>query len=329
VQYNASIMQPMIRNAGEALGVSAPVNLHQEGPDLFDSKVAVRDIYEMEQLLAGDDPFSGDAPGFKGLRAPSWPEDLLGKIDTEKRERGRKLYTQICQGCHLPPVNAENGRFWNTTYWTTPNAVGERYLKVEAIPIEEIGTDPAQAEVLTTRKITLPAFLEIRDFEPTPAPFRGTVYCATGKGERVSETSFGVALAGVVEKTVNTWYDRNGVSPGPERDRINGYRPNCIQAGIWATAPFLHTGAVPTLWDMLGPPEQRPARFCLGSRQFDPVKVGYSTECIPGSFELDTSIPGNLNTGHEFRDGPLGKGVVGRALTDEERWDLIEFLKSL
>ena len=55
-----------------------------------------------------------------------------------------------------------------------------------------------------------------------------------------------------------------------------------------------------------------------------------------GAFEFDTSIPGNLNTGHEFRDltpedgqGPFKKGVIGTALTEEEKWSLIEYLKSI
>ena len=120
---------------------------------------------------------------------------------------------------------------------------------------------------------------------------------------------------------------------------MNGFRPNCIQAkavyksrpldGIWATAPFLHNGSVPNLYALLSPREERPSKFCLGSRLYDPVKVGYSTDCISGSFELDTSLPGNLNRGHEFKDAPEGNGVIGRALSPDERMDLIEFLKSL
>jgi hypothetical protein len=44
---------------------------------------------------------------------------------------------------------------------------------------------------------------------------------------------------------------------------------------------------------------------------------------------LDTTIDGNRNTGHAFNDGPLGNGVIGRALDPDERWDVIEYLKSL
>ena len=70
-------------------------------------------------------------------------------------------------------------------------------------------------------------------------------------------------------------------------------------------------------------------KFCLGNRQYDPKLVGYSTDCADGDFELDTSIPGNHNTGHQFKDGPRGNGVVGRALNPDERWAIIEYLKSM
>jgi cytochrome c peroxidase len=35
--------------------------------------------------------------------------------------------------------------------------------------------------------------------------------------------------------------------------------------GIWATAPYLHNGSVPTLYDLLTPPDQRPASFNVGN----------------------------------------------------------------
>ena len=335
VQYDASIMQPMVRNAGEAMGVSAKVNMLNPKRPLYGSSVEVREIFHMEQLLAGDNPFDGERVGFKGLTAPEWPAALLGEIDETKRDRGEKLYRQLCQSCHLPPVNDPAGRFWAPTLWTTPNDAGERYLKVKVIPITHVGTDPAQAEILVNRKVTVPAYLDIKPFARRGA---SDVYCFSEGGEPQTEPTFAAALAAVVEKTVDRWYDKHAI-PEPERNKMNGYRPNCIQAelaykarpldGIWATAPYLHNGAVPDLWSLLSPAEERPASFCLGSRLFDPQKVGYSTECLEGTFKLDASKPGNLNSGHEFKDGPRGGGVIGRALTEDERWDLIEYLKSL
>ena len=42
----------------------------------------------------------------------------------------------------------------------------------------------------------------------------------------------------------------------------------------WATAPYLHNNSVPTLADLLLPPEQRPAQFFVGSPKYDLQRVG-------------------------------------------------------
>ncbi|MGI9435793.1 MAG: di-heme-cytochrome C peroxidase [Geminicoccaceae bacterium] len=332
VQYDASIMQPVVRNVGEALGVSARVNLSNPTRPLYVSSVKVAEIDAMEEMLAGQDPFDGET-GFKGLRAPVWPEAILGKIDPIKRERGRVLYQRHCEGCHLPPVDDPDGRFWSGDHWYTPAGAYGRYLRVKPIKLGKIGTDPGQAKVLSERSVSLPDFLEV---DPTTLCLEG------GAGEApVLEAKFGQALAVVVEKTATAWYDANDVST-EDRQRMNGDRPNCLREppagykarpldGIWATAPFLHNGSVPNLRALLSPTDEgeRPATFCVGSRKFDPTKVGYDTTCEGGLFEVDTAIPGNLNTGHEFAEGAKEKsGVIGPRLSPEDRWALIEFLKS-
>jgi len=68
VQYDGSIMQPMVRNAGEALGVRAKVNLKTPGEKLFASLVDVEQIDWMERRLAGDKHPTAAPAGFKGLR---------------------------------------------------------------------------------------------------------------------------------------------------------------------------------------------------------------------------------------------------------------------
>ena len=51
--------------------------------------------------------------------------------------------------------------------------------------------------------------------------------------------------------------------------------------GIWATAPYLHNGSVPSLWELLKPAKERKPTFKVGSRVFDPKNVGYDTEQSP------------------------------------------------
>ncbi|HEX9983927.1 MAG TPA: di-heme-cytochrome C peroxidase [Thermoanaerobaculia bacterium] len=89
--------------------------------------------------------------------------------------------------------------------------------------------------------------------------------------------------------------------------------------GIWATAPYLHNGSVPTLADLLKPAAQRPPTFYVGDCEIDPANVGCVATQRPGAFLFDTSKAGNRNTGHEY----------GTSLNADDRKALLEYLKSL
>ena len=89
--------------------------------------------------------------------------------------------------------------------------------------------------------------------------------------------------------------------------------------GIWATAPYLHNGSVPTLRALFTAEAARPKAFYVGSREFDPINVGFSTAQTPGAFLFDTAIPGNSNLGHTW----------AATLLPSEVDQLIEYLKSL
>jgi processive rubber oxygenase RoxA-like protein len=311
VQYNGSIEQPMVRNAGESMGVAAWSNTKNGS---FASSVHVTNLFAMEKMLAGQQPNAKD--GFTGLKSPPWPADILPPIKPELAAKGADLYASLCQHCHQAPDKIGNEAFWNSKYWLPPNPTGQRYLHVELIDIKEVGTDPAQAVDMANRKVSTPASLGIK------------------------ATDFGTALGELVAKTTSYWYDHQTPPvPDAKRDEMNGYRPNGIQAplkymarplsGIWATPPYLHNGSVPNLDALLSPVAERPKQFYLGNREYDPVKVGYRSDELAGAFAFDTTKRGNYNTGHEFNDGPKKEGVIGRRLSPEERQALIEFLKTL
>ncbi len=95
-----------------------------------------------------------------------------------------------------------------------------------------------------------------------------------------------------------------------------GYKARPLN-GIWATAPYLHNGSVPSLKELLKPESERNATFHVGSLSFDPVSVGYEQDASSPLF--DTRKNGNLNSGHEF----------GTGLSATEKRQLIEYLKSL
>jgi hypothetical protein len=115
--------------------------------------------------------------------------------------------------------------------------------------------------------------------------------------------------------------------PIPRPSEVPHYKA-APRDGVWATPPFMHNGSVPNLYEMLLPATQRTKQFYLG-RDFDPVKVGVDTSGKSGTHLIDTALIGSSNAGHSFENAPLGNGVIGPLLTDEERWALIEYLKSI
>jgi hypothetical protein len=157
------------------------------------------------------------------------------------------------------------------------------------VPLEKIGTDPTRATGLTER---------------------------------------------AKEHYDRTWF---GQETDAEGKRLVTRLPRGYQAppldGIWATAPYFHNGSVPTVYDVLNS-ATRPKLFTRSFRthkeDYDQVKLGWKvTElrepptadqpAIERRKVYDTTQPGRGNQGHTFGD----------SLTDEERFALIEYLKTL
>jgi hypothetical protein len=96
-----------------------------------------------------------------------------------------------------------------------------------------------------------------------------------------------------------------------------------VMEGIWAAAPYLHNGSVPTLADLLKKPADRPASFKVGPA-YDIENVGLSKEqgAFNSTYNADDCSKrdsGNSRCGHDF----------GTSLTDPEKKALLEYLKSL
>lgn len=97
--------------------------------------------------------------------------------------------------------------------------------------------------------------------------------------------------------------------------RVSDGYANAPLDGIWARAPYLHNGSVPTL-DALLWPGHRPVVFLRGCDNFDWVTVGFV--CSDGAI-FDTRLPGNGNGGH----------LYGTRLNADDRRALIEYLKTI
>jgi uncharacterized protein (DUF2235 family) len=305
VQYNGSIQQPMGRNVGEALGVRSRINLLGYPGMQLQNTIRVENLHEIETLLGGD------APG-NGVWSPKWPENIFGKIDADKAARGEKLYNGLCLHCHQPPMLSDEGR--KSQHWTNnTNTAGRQFFKVTMIPLAEIGTDPKEAQNFYNRTA---------DSGPLG---KGIISARDG-------------LKYITQKVIDQAYADLKLSP-EQKNEWNGYRDNELLAplaykarphnGIWATPPYLHNGSVPNLFALLSPVSERPKVFYLGNKQYDPVKLGLNTDPLEGTTEFRTDLPGNSNAGHEFNDGAQGNGVIGRKLSEEERMQIIEYLKTL
>jgi cytochrome c5 len=358
-QYDASIEQPLVRNAGEALGVAALVNLSPDYPPetLFRSTVAIEVLDRIETMLRGPEPSSQNPKGFAGLASPKWPshifpDDPSWKINAARLPRGRAIYAEICAECHLGPVDDPlfdtqfpDKSFWSSPHWKNPDGPNAVLAPVQK-SVAGMGTDPAQANVLALRKVDVPGFLNIQ-----PADDLGK-NCPGANIPRASSTEmlFSLSLMSLVERVSTKWIEDRAL-PEAVRTKLWGPRKNCPNPatephyrarplnGVWATAPYLHNGSVPSLHWLLKPAAERPTKFCMGARDFDPQLVGYPAEatCSKGETLFATTaadgsaLNGNSNRGHSLEEtpGPGKPGVIGRLLSDEERYDLIEYLKTL
>jgi len=314
VQWNGSAQQPMARNIGEALGVGATLAFFDsagqplQGDARYPSSVRVRDLNLIEETL-------------QRLKPPTWPEALFGAIDKPLAARGRALFAENCAACHVPSVSEVNGR---------------PVQQLKMLAVDYIGTDPGTASNIADQRYDLsalqwdPAELAQLNVELHPAPT-----------EPLDLRSLSVAkgLAYVTAFVEEHAYRAAGITP-TERPRLDGFGlPIGVRelraykarplAGVWATPPFLHNGSVPTLYQLLSPQYERSRTFYKGTFDYNPRHLGYRTEAFKNAFLFDTSITGNHNSGHEFRAGKRGNGVIGRGLEPEERWALLEYLKVL
>lgn len=99
--------------------------------------------------------------------------------------------------------------------------------------------------------------------------------------------------------------------------------------GIWASAPYLHNGSIPTLHHLFNV-DERPDVWKRSYDGYDSERVGLEVAtyvAVPETdsdrerrYFYDTSVPGSSNAGHTFPDDEL---------TAEEKAAVMEYLKTL
>jgi processive rubber oxygenase RoxA-like protein len=282
VLYNGSIHQPLARNVIEALGVQAPI---QHNTMLGANVVHA---IEMDNVIWGQRMLMD-------LRSPGWPESILGRLDLKRVARGKQLYANLCADCHDPgPAGMPSER----------GACDA--IRIPLFDLDAIGTDPELATTFNKRRIWL---------SKIPG----------GPDDIANYKAAEIATRNITEQ----WIGRSPANAAAA-DMVNCGRPNRFRAplsyrarplnGVWAMAPYLHNGSVPSLYDLLLPPNQRPKTFYVGDWEFNPEIVGYETKKqFPDAFPYNTTTRGNSNAGHEY----------GTDLSEEDRKALVEYLKTL
>lgn len=290
---NASGVGVLIRNGGEVIGVYGKVQLSDS--KTYASSLLIENLGRLENWV-------------RELNSPKWPQDVFPRIDAAKAAKGEVLYAVRCAQCHqvIPRDKAI-----------------ETAYKAVITPIDELGTDPGElnnlgrmyeAGLFAGKKVAVIAGDEIPD--PT-----------TGLDPLIN--SVVGALLHHPEETLRSLLKEHATHSLSSANN-NGYKGRPLN-GIWATAPYLHNGSVPNLYEILLSPEQRSKTFVLGSRMYDPIRVGYAMDqsSTTGAgyrpFTFDTSLKGNSNVGHEYGTRKPADG----GLTEEQRWQLVEYMKTL
>lgn len=286
------------RNTGEVIGVFGDVTvIHyedaQEARAGYPSTVDARAIVQMESSLYG-------------LQSPLWPEEVLGPIDRNRAARGADLYQTNCVSCHAL-LDRDDPK---------------RKVVAQVTSIDIVGTDPTEARNLHDAVIPTGVLEGAIDADGQPYGPTAPALDLLGnlvRGVLAAQPDDAIAaLAYAKTHGLEESPKQGQFTPKSEADpraELLSYKARPLN-GAWASAPFLHNGAVPTLYDLLLPPEQRPATSTMGRLEYDPVKVGFVQD---GPFVIDTTLPGNSKEGH----------LYGTTLSEEERLALLEYLKTL
>lgn len=303
IQWNGVATNPYGRNVGEVMGVFGDISVRLGDPLPIRSSALGENLFALESWISE-------------LKPPRWPTDVFDAPDPVAVDRGRTLYAAHCARCHGGP----DYRFTDAS--VNPH---RRMIDVRMVSLRAVGTDPTMADNFERRMAAT---------GPAAALFNGAPTLPAGR-----------LLAAIVGGAVFSDFEARGLTPA-QRAAYSGFRftpSGALEsgwdepaykagplAGVWATGPFLHNGSVPTIYDLLSPEHERPTAFWVGSRSFDPNKLGFVSAdadlpnaAADGLSRFDVALPGNSNRGHVYPARTEG------VLPPEDRLALIAFLKTL
>ncbi|MCZ6647509.1 MAG: di-heme-cytochrome C peroxidase [SAR324 cluster bacterium] len=362
-----SSLGPLGRNAGEVIGVFGILDWHRDtGLSArfkkynlaarisgqknkkeiinFQSSIDLFNLQRLEshltRLISPRWPFCWDKSKEK-YYLPEEPKDRRvddrdcrgddEKIDEEMAWRGKKLYGKKCKICH----DVIDRDAWDRMVVGKLVGIDSRQSTDRAMANNSVKYKGKSGNFKDTYQGVSVGDVVVREDAPVAqiltAATRGVI--ATPDADKWWPRRFAEWIYLVVktladnpiEASVKAGFYKPDTTANPYNS-LRAYRARSLN-GIWATAPYLHNGSVPSLYDLLLPvtpkagrcETSRPESFQVGAREFDPKKVGFKSEGYEG-FKFDTNIRGNRNQGHEY-------GACG--MSPAQRWDLIEYLKSL
>lgn len=313
----------MGRNVGEVLGVFGEVVVTPPGSAAdrlrgYRSSVHAGSLDSLERIVGL-------------LSAPRWPA-AFPATDPAKAARGSVLFASKCAACHLTPDLQRAGEpievmvpFRSTSpqnmtdIWMACNSWAYDGFtgRLERTPTGYVNGTPLgpRAPVVTMLTTTVKGAL-VNKKGPLIARAAGN-FLGIERPPLVFESDEGPLPADVAKRARRA---RCEAADSP----LLAYKARPLD-GIWATAPYLHNGSVPTLYDLLLPAAQRPRTFRLGTRTYDPMRVGFAP-MASGGFLYQTRdaagqpADGNANSGHDYGAAQM---------SDADRWAMVEYLKTL
>ena len=266
VQYNSSVHSPIGRNVGEVTGVFAEASIDPNG---VASTANIPNMDTLENSL-------------KLLHAPAWPENIFGRINQERAAAGKVLFDSACASCHTEDPQPR----------TPPNAYGVTFAQVNfSTPLSVLGTDPSAAMMFATRRADPGPWTAIAQAQGLIGPDGKAPVAAllSISGTMIIQRFFAAAQLTPMQEL---YYLGFRESRTPTVAQITTYKARPLK-GVAFTAPYLHNGSVPSLYQLLLPSAQRVKQFYVGPKQeFDPEVVGYETSEEDNSVLIDTTLPG-------------------------------------
>ncbi|MFO1388232.1 di-heme-cytochrome C peroxidase [Cellvibrio sp.] len=288
VQWNASAPNmepgPLAQNATTALAVYGTVDV--PGHDkTYPSSIQITNLCFIQRK-------------YYKLTSPQWPEDLAGHLDKKMVAKGEQIYQQQCVRCHSL-VNSNDPT---------------RKLSAVLIPASAVGTDQRMVNNFTEGSVKTGVLQGKKSFV-----FAGKeIQSEATRLDVVMHVTAGALAHHPWDSLVALVNEFALNNKSPADSSIRYYKARPIN-GIWASAPYLHNGSVPTVYDLFLPSAERPKQFFVGNREIDRVKIGNQTLEMPNASLFDTGLPGNSNVGHEY----------GTQLIEADRMALLEYIKSL